>query len=205
MPTDIAYPQDIELLNKARKKLEQMIDGLHEGNAGKKPRTYRKRAHKDYLGYVKTRRKTVRMRSKAIGKQLGYIRRDLVYVEKMAEKIELSNKQKQRLAIITQLYEQQAYMHKNRIHKVENRIVSLHEPFIRPIVRGKAKATTEFGAKIEISMEQGLARIEKYSYDAFNESTGLISSIERYKERTGKYPQRVLADKLYRTRENLRY
>ena len=29
--------------------------------------------------------------------------------------------------------------------------------------------------------------------------------IERYKERTGQYPERVLVDKIYRTRENLKY
>ena len=205
IPTDIAYPQDIELLNKARKKLEQLIDGLHEQSGGEKPRTYRKKAHKDYLAFAKTRRRNARQRRKAIGKQLNYIRRNLGYIDKMAEKLELSAKQKHIIGVITELFNQQNYMHKNRINRVENRIVSLHEPFIRPIVRGKAKAPTEFGPKVEISMENGFTRIERYSYDAFNESTGFIASIERYKERNGKYPERVLVDKLYRTRENIRY
>ena len=39
----------------------------------------------------------------------------------------------------------------------------------------------------------------------YNESTGLKDMIERYKERTGHYPERVLVDKIYRTRENLKY
>ena len=34
-----------------------------------------------------------------------------------------------------------------------------------------------------------------------NESTCLIEAIERFKERTGYYPERVLADRIYRTRD----
>ena len=41
------------------------------------------------------------------------------------------------------------------------------------------------------------------SWDNFNEGTYLIESFERYKTRFGFYPKVVLADKLYRNRENL--
>jgi len=53
--------------------------------------------------------------------------------------------------------------------------------------------------------ENGLARIEKISFDAYNESDVLETAAERYKERTGHYPERVLADKIYRNRNNLGY
>ena len=49
--------------------------------------------------------------------------------------------------VILTLYEQQQYMWDNRVHSVEHRIVSLSQPWIRPIVRGKVKAPTEFGAE----------------------------------------------------------
>ena len=47
--------------------------------------------------------------------------------------------------------------------------------------------------------------MERHSFDAYNESTGLQDMIERYKERTGHYPERILADKIYRNRDNLSF
>lgn len=107
------------------------------------------------------------------------------------------------LMTIDKLYEQQQYMYQNKVHRVENRIVSISQPWIRPIVRGKTKAPVEFGAKFDLSVDDdGLGRIEKISYDAYNESTVLIEAVERFKERTGHYPERLLADQIYRTRDN---
>lgn len=84
--------------------------------------------------------------------------------------------------------------------------MSISQPYIRPIVMGKAAAPVEFGAKLDLSIdEKGMARLERLSFDAYNESDVLIDAIERYKERTGHYPQRVLADKIYRNRENLSF
>ena len=104
---------------------------------------------------------------------------------------------------IYKLYEQQQYMYQNKVHSVENRIVSISQPWIRPIVRGKTKAPVEFGAKFDLSIDDsGLGRIEKISYDAYNESTELVEAVERFRERTGHYPERLLADQIYRTRDN---
>ena len=33
----------------------------------------------------------------------------------------------------------------------------------------------------------------------------MIGAVERYRDRTGHYPQRILADKIYRNRENLTF
>lgn len=97
-------------------------------------------------------------------------------------------------------------MYQNKVHSVQDRIVSISQPYIRPIVRGKSSATVEFGAKMDISLDEtGMARIEKMSFDAYNESDVLLTALERYHERTGHYPQRVLADQIYRNRNNLNY
>ncbi len=109
------------------------------------------------------------------------------------------------LTIIT-LYEQQKYMYDNKVHSVEHRIVSISQPWLRPIVRGKVKTPVEFGAKFDLSLDsEGYGRIEKISFEAYNESTCLIEAVERFKDRTGYYPERVLADQIYRTRENRSY
>ena len=97
-------------------------------------------------------------------------------------------------------------MFTNNTHSVENRIVSISQPYIRPIVRGKAKSPVEFGAKLDLSVDEtGMCRIEKLSFDAYNESAVLKTAIENYRERTGHYPERVLADQIYRNRENISY
>ena len=96
-------------------------------------------------------------------------------------------------------------MYDNHTHSVPDRIISISQPWLRPIVRGKAKAPVEFGAKLDISVVNGFTRHEYHSFDAYNEAIKLSDMIERYKERTGSYPERILADKIYRNRENLEY
>jgi len=63
----------------------------------------------------------------------------------------------------------------------------------------------DFGAKVAISLTEGYVRIARLSWENFNESTLLKGSVERYREQNGYYPETVLVDKLYRTRENIRY
>ena len=71
---------------------------------------------------------------------------------------------------------------------VENRIVSIERPNLRPIVRGKVKDPVEFGAKYDLSIDnEGYGRIETISFDAYNESTYLQDAVERFKTRTGFY------------------
>lgn len=206
-PQQIAYPQDINLLNEARENLEAIIDTVcYEYNLPK-PRTYRENARKDYLALAKCRKRTGKQIRKAVRKQLQYVRRDLGYIDQyLAEGRELSSKHLQRLEVIRKVYGQQAYMYENRTHSVPDRIVSISQPYIRPIVRGKAKSPTEFGAKFDMSIDDhGMARIEKLSFDAYNENEVLQDAVERYKERTGHYPEKVLVDKIYRNRKNLAY
>ena len=121
----------------------------------------------------------------------------------MADGYAPTSKECSLLYVIFNLYEQQKYMYDNKTHTVADRIVSLSQPWIRPIVRGKIKTPTEFGAKLDLSLDtEGYARIEKISFNPYNESSILQEAVERYKERTGYYPERVLADQIYRTREN---
>ena len=138
-PSNIRYPQDVSLLNEARENAETLLDVLHDPADGKKPRTYRKRARKDYLKYTRCRKHTAKMTRKAIGKQLAYLRRDLNAIDgKLSLGKNLLPRQAERLDTIRTVYEQQKYMYDNRTHSVPDRIVSVSQPFVRPIVRGKA-------------------------------------------------------------------
>lgn len=204
-PSNIRYPQDFSLLNEAREKLEAMIDSLHKTfHPWAKPRTYRRTARKEYLALAKAKKRTEKKVRSTIRKQLGYVRRDLGYLEKyMEEGYALPAKYADQYLTILTLYEQQKYMYDNHTHSVENRIVSISQPYLRPIVRGKSKSPVEFGAKYDVSIdEKGHARLEKISFEPYNESTVFRNAMERYKDRTGHYPRRVLVDQIYRTRDN---
>ena len=207
-PQNIKYPQDIELLNEAREKLEDMICRICDEYNFYRPRMYREKARKDYLALAKCRKRGAKKIRKAIRKQLQYIRRDLGYITNLLENngIALSRSDAQMLDTLQALYAQQQYMFTNNTHSVVNRIVSISQPYIRPIVRGKAKSPVEFGAKLDLSVDEtGMCRIEKLSFDAYNESAVLKTAIANYKDRTGHYPERVLVDQIYRNRENISY
>ena len=209
-PADITYPTDVKLLNEAREKTEEIIDCMHAPDIGirRKPRTYRKKARKDYLALVKQKRPGYKKIRKAIRKQLGYLGRNLKTIESMASETLLPHLDKRlhRLLLVSQeLYRQQLWMHQNKCHSIEDRIVSLYQPHIRPIVRGKAQAPVEFGAKVSISLVDGFSFVDVLSWDAYNESGDLQGQIESYRARYGFYPESVHADKIYRTRDNRRY
>jgi len=205
-PSNIEYPQDLSLLNEGREKLEKIVDELYNPQNGIKPRTYRKQAHKDYLKTARKRRKGVKEIRKAIGKQLRYMKRDFGHIDKMLKQGKpLAPNKEKLLEVLKTLYEQQQTMYQSKTHKIPDRIVSIAQPWLRPIVRGKVKAPVEFGAKLDISISDGFVRLERQSFDAYNESENLPEIIERYKTRTGRYPECVLADKIYRNRNNLTY
>ena len=207
-PQNIKYPQDVELLNEAREKLENMISRVSDEYNYYRPRMYREKARKDYLALAKCRKRSAKKIRKAIRKQLQYIRRDLGYLTNLIENngVALSHSDAQMFDTLQALYAQQQYMFTNNTHSVVNRIVSISQPYIRPIVRGNAKSPVEFGAKLDLSVDEtGMCRIEKLSFDAYNESAVLKTAIENYRERIGHYPERVLVDQIYRNRENISY
>lgn len=219
-PSDIKYPTDLGLLNEAREKTEAIIDQLHAQNLrnqsdeapkAKKVRTYRQKARQQYLAVAKQKKATYRAVRKAIRQQLGYVRRNLKHIGKMVDHNRsiltcLDAYWYKSLLVIDTLYAQQHEMFKERKHQVPNRIVSISQPHVRPIVRGKAGKKVEFGAKISASYQKdGYVTLDHLSWEAFNESGDLILQIEAYHKRHGYYPQSVHADTIYQTRENRNY
>jgi len=207
-PQDISYPTDLNLLNDAREKTEELIDHLCKvSEVTKKPRTYRERARTDYLKIAQKKTKGKKEVRKGIKKQLGYLNRNIKHINVLLDSIgsiPFNKHQYKYWLVIQTLYEQQLKMYQEKSHSVEHRIVSIHQPHVRPIVRGKANASVEFGAKINASMMNGFVFLEDCSWDAFNEGTRLMSVVESYKRRFGYYPKVVLVDKIYCNRDNRR-
>jgi len=207
-PQDISYPTDLNLLNDAREKAEELIDFLYDAaKHAKKPRTYREVARKAYLKTAQKKKKTKKEIRSAVRKQLGFLNRDIKSIYKLLtayERMPFDRHQYKYFLVVQTLYSQQLQMYKDKVHSIEHRIVSIHQPHVRPIVRGKTNANVEFGAKIQVSLMDGFAFLEELSWEAFNEGTRLMQTIDQYKTRFGHYPKEVLVDKIYCNRENRR-
>jgi len=207
----VKYPTDISLLNKAREISEKLIDKLYTlSDCKKKPRTYRQKARRQYLVLAKNKKPSLKVRRRGIREQLQYLRRNLKYISVLLDDVgncpfPLPYKLQRQYWIIQCVYEQQDGMYRDRRNRCDNRIVSISQPHVRPIVRGKAGKKTEFGAKISVSMTDGLAFVDHIGWDAFNESKDLKQQVEDYKLRFGYYPEVVLADQLYGSRDNRKY
>ena len=208
-PADISYPTDLGLLNGARVHTEKIIDILYKQikeKTHKKPRTYRNLARKDYLAVAKKRLPTRNKRRQAIKKQLQYIKRNLAHIEQLIDSgasLEgLNKKQYKTLLVLTEVARQQQWLFDNDKQSISDRIVSLSQPHIRPIVRGKAGKSVEFGAKLSASCFEGYVFLDRMSWDNFNESGDLKAQVEAYHKFTGYYPESVHADRIYLTREN---
>jgi hypothetical protein len=216
-PADIRHPQDLSLLDEARRDTEKIIDILHKTVGGKKPRTYCKKARIQFLETIRKRRKEPKQIHKAIGQQLRFVARNLRSIDSLVQHgqtiakqrsgglVALSKAQYKNLLVIHELYRQQLEMYQKHSHKIDARIVSIRQPHVRPIVRGKARSDTEFGAKISIAVINGFVVVDKISFDAYSESNDVEHQAEEYKRRTGYYPERILADKAYQNRANRRW
>ena len=144
---------------------EKLIDKLYDPtlHGDTKPRTYREQARHRYLLISKkkvSRRKELR---KALGQQLRYVRRNLGTLDKLQscyENSPLKVRDEQYLKTIRKIYAQQLEMYNGRINRVTDRIVSLYQPHVRPIVRGKERANVEFGSKINVSLINGYSFID---------------------------------------------
>lgn len=54
-------------------------------------------------------------------------------------------------------------------------------------------------------MVDGDAIIDAFNWESYNDSTTLKDSVAQYKQRYGHYPEAILADQIYRTRENRKF
>jgi hypothetical protein len=207
----ITYPTDNGILNQSRKHCEKFIDKLYDlnGKEGEKPRTYRRKIDKAYLDYSKKKKKRESTHRKMTRKLLECVNRDIRQINKMLDIFELKgsliplkHSEQRMFWVINAAYAQQKHIYDTKSRSCPDRIVSIFQPHVRPIPRGKTKAQIEFGSKLGISLDKGFARINTFSWDAYHEGGDLIKQVESYKKLHGHYPELVQVDKIYATREN---
>lgn len=207
----IRFPTDLGLLNEAREISEALIDTLYPvSGLKKKPRTYRRKARKAYLSIAKQKNPLKKKRRKAIKQQLQFLKRNLTHIDDLldlvADERALTDHQRRQHWIIQEAYRQQYEMLRSGEQRCDNRIVSISQPHVRPIVRGKTGKKVEFGAKLGVSLTgNGIAHVDNLDWNAYHEGHDLPAQVENYKKRHGHYPEAVLADQIYGSRENRRY
>lgn len=207
--SEIAYPTDCGLLEKARVFCVKQIERLREV-VPEKVRTYCRVARKAYLNFSKKKRKThkeIRRMQKA---SLQYLRRNLEQVTALIAKAKdlghtVAQEVTTTFATVKKIYAQQKEMYDHNKKAVAERIVSLCKPYVRPMVRGKSGKDVEFGAKVQLSCVDGYLFVDHLSFDNFNEGTKLEDSIAAFEKRFARRPEYVAMDQIYGSRENRAY
>ncbi len=205
---EVRYPTDLDVLHDAVKVSARVIERLCPITRSAAPKTFLKAARKKYLAVVRKKRKSKSLIRKAIKQQLVYLDRNIVSLVKIVSSNRSSciNHLKRRdrnfIGTCIKVYDQQKAMFDTKTHQCKDRIISVFQPHVRPIVRGKSKAKVEFGSKIGVSVVNGYTFIDHFSWDAYNESEDLKIHLARYKERFGCLPVKCYADKIYMNRGN---
>lgn len=200
----ITYPTDAKLLWKAISDVHLMIKDIRKRLKLRASRTRHENRKKKYLGFSKKRKKSKRENKKMCKLLLKYLDRLLKQLDELTTNHKASTGKGKRLDTMRKMRDQQWKIYFGNQAKVPDRIVSLHKPYVRPIIRGKEVKPVEFGAKVNMLQVDGINFIEHLSYDNFNESTRLQSTIHMQRRYFGACYQ-MGADAIYATNANRKY
>ena len=211
MPVNIAYPTDINLLDKIRRKAVECLTQAKDFGA-KTYRTYQRTARRLVITYQKIRKHTIKSRRKVQKKLLQFSGRNIEQLNDAVEtakgsstpatktKERFINKAEQFLQTANNILIQQKQIYHNK--KVADRIVSVHKTHLRPMVRGKFPVEVEFGPKILLNLQGDCLFLEDVQFNNVADSQLLGKSIEAYKERFGKIPTQLAADRGFWSKDN---
>lgn len=200
VPANITHPTDTKLLatvfNKAVDIAKKVGIILIRGK--KKIRTlvrfFNLKKNKSMKEIVKVRKKLVRSTKSLLLKINNKIQDSKIEVTKAIQAI---------LDTANKIVEQQDKRNKSKTNIIENRIVSLHEPNVRPIKRGKDNAKCEFGKKVAFSViGETLLVSTKIESDAFDDREMIKATIEKHNKITGRDLTEIISDRGGHNKEN---
>lgn len=209
IPANIEYPTDVKLVNRCREWLVKTIQVMRRAfKIKEKIRTYKRKARAVYVNFQRKRRRTKKLVRKVHKKMLQFTKRNIrqlmILLERYAKR--LTRKKQEfvlnRLGVVLEIYRQQWGMWKGKTHQVKDRIVSLHLPHIRPMVRGKDGKDAEFGPKALLSWVNGFCFLDHFSFDAYNEAEKAEKSLKKHEERFGEWPKVSIGDGIFGNRAN---
>lgn len=202
----ITHPTDVKLLWEGCQWVYEHIMEATKGHKMRRPRINFTGQKLRHLSYQKRRKRSRRKEHRHRKSLLHFLHRLLQRLEQLEEEnlLSLTLKKQVRLKTIRTLFFQQQYHLKHPGKRIEDRIVSLHKPYVRPIVRGKETKAVEFGPKAHLIQVDGINFVEHLSYDAFNEGIRLKQAIWKHQHYFGSCHQ-FAADQIYATNENRKY
>lgn len=208
--SSLRYPTDVKLLWECCIYLQGQIEQTSRQLNKKICRRRFENKNKEYLSYARRRRKTYRQTKGMRKNLLRFLERQFDKMQKLFNRyskegqIAISKELSEKIRTIKTIIIQQKYLLAHKGSKVNDRILSLHKPYIRAIVRGKETKAVEFGAKVHMMQIDGINYIEHFSYKPFNEATRLKLSIVKHKQLFGKCTH-WSADAIYATNKNRTY
>lgn len=208
---EVRYPTDSNLLDDGSKLIDRLLDKFCSRHKIRKPQTNRMQARQAFILLTKKKRKGKKLINKTKQIQIRCLKADFkIFLEFLGRYTTdflacFSRHDYKCLGAAFKMYEQQKMMFEQNIRTCANRIISIYQPHLRPIVRGKSKAKVEFGAKIGACIVNGYTYVDHLSWDAYNESSDLTLQLELYKERFGMLPKEIQADRLYLGKANREY
>src|SRR3989338_8311595 len=209
VPEKIKYPNDIGLLNDVRKWMVEKLKEISD-KTGEKVRTYRRKAKRLYLSFAKLKQKTKKMIEQTKKQMLQYVRRNLEQIKDRVHHLDylIQKEVEKKIELAEKIYEQQYTMYKEKVNKIEGRVVSFWREYVRPIKRGKGgRKDVEFWPKVCLSHVDGMTFVDEFRHENHSEARLEIveQQIKNYEERFGKKPPSLTGDQLYGNRENRQF
>ncbi len=211
-PSEMRYPTDLNLIEDGSRLVERLLEKLwSKDKSVKRQPLKREMARSAFLKCVKKKFKERNLRKSTKQTQIRCLEHDLqvflgcIGQHKGGLRAVFTKSDLKAVCATMEMPKQQKEMLSNGIHQCADRIVSIFQPHVRPIVRGKLSARTVFGAKIGIAVVDGYTYIDHLSWDAYNESEDLKTHIRKYEERFGRKPDEILADKIYLNKDNRKW
>ena len=207
---EMRYPTDLDLLHGGCEVLERILDRLSRNASVERPATGFKAVHAAYSKIAKKKNKPGKELRRCMEYLLNALSKSIHTAFQLIARnttacfMQLKRNDRKLFFSILKMWQQQKAMFESGVHRCDDRIVSIFQPHVRPIVRGKARAKVDFGSKIGVAMIEGYSFIDHFSWDAYNECDDMMTHLRAYKKRTGCLPQTVEADKIYLNRKNRR-
>ena len=208
---EVRYPTDTNLLEDGSRLIDRLLDKFCARHHIRKPRTHRVEARQAFIECTKKKRKSKKLIDKTKLVLLRCLQADIqIFLDFLGHHASnllecFSRHDRKCLQAAFKMFEQQKMMFEEGVRRCADRIISIYQPHLRPIVRGKAKAKVEFGAKTGVCIVNGYTYVDHLSWDVYNEGSDLILQTELYRQRFGILPKEVQADKIYLGKDNRRY
>ena len=208
---EVRYPTDTNLLEDGSRLIDRLLDKFCARHHMRKPQTHRVEARQAFISCTKKKRKSKKLIDKTRLTQLRCLQADIqIFLDFLGRHASnllecFSRHDHKCLQAAFKMFEQQKMMFEEGVRTCADRIISIYQPHLRPIVRGKAKAKVEFGAKTGVSIVNGYTYVDHLSWEAYNESSDLSLQTELYRQRFGILPKEVQADKIYLGKDNRKY